>query len=109
MGHKAQGVDPLAVEVHSDNKPKVVPAYVEYNHLFSALDPHGISTGISSPHLGQMLPPSSSYNLAPRFQVAGSFGMLSSRLRQKRGFDYAHAYNLYSISPAVNSGISHED
>jgi hypothetical protein len=38
--------------VHSDHESEIVPAHVEYNHLFSAFNLYGISAGISPPQIG---------------------------------------------------------
>ena len=86
------------------NQPKIISAHVENEHLPAAFDPHRIGVWISPPNLGQTSPFCRPDNPAPCFQVTGGFGVQFPRLHQKRFFDDAHAYNLYSKGCSVNPG-----
>ncbi len=96
MRQKPEGINSLFVKMDRDDQAIRVPANVEYNHRFAAVNFYHIRARIKPSQIGEISPGGIPHRCSPRGQIFIRLGMLAGHLAEKAFLDDPHAYNLYS-------------
>ena len=94
VGHKAERVDPLAVEMDGDDETKLMVADVANIHRISALHLYRVDVGERALHLHGIPPMLGKNDFRPNLQRFRRARMRHGRRFEERFFNDTHGYNL---------------